>query len=187
MTQTTDTAAVVKANEVLQDSDATVEALKAAQLGIRDELRELDAVPLPELAQATSMAQRREFEAQREEVGARREILIRLFRLLSDAIQRRQAQDAIEGAEGDRAALESALKLAEKARAAYLAAAQDALDCAKVIADGRQAAGNAGRDKVGATSEQIDKLQDLAEPLLEGVALKRLRLTTQLGDPSKVA
>ena len=184
---TTDTAAVTRANEVLQDAEATVEALKAALGAVRDDMRALDAQTLPEVSQALSMAQRREFEAQRAEAGAKGEILRTLFHRLGDAIQRRRAADAIEGAEGDRAALESALKLAEKSRAAYLAAAQDALDCAKVIADGRQAAGNAGRDKVGATSEQIDLLQDLAEPLLEGVALRRLRLTTQLGDPSKVA
>lgn len=183
----TDSQAVLEANKVLQDPDATVDDLKAAKDGVNGETRKLNAQTLPELSQATSMAQRKEFEAQREEVAAQHEILRHLYKLLSDAIQRRRAQDAIEGAEGDRAALEKALELAEKARAAYMAAAQDALDCAKVIADGRQAAGYPGRDKVGATAGQIDKLQDLAEPLLEGVALKRLRLTTQLGNPAKVA
>ncbi|APX94510.1 hypothetical protein BWR19_17100 [Halomonas sp. 1513] len=187
MTQTTDTAAVTHANDILADADATVGALKTAQDDVRDDMRALDAQTLPEVSQALSMAQRREFEAQREEVSARREILRTLFHRLGDAIQRRRAQDAIEGAEGDRAALAKALEQAEKARAAYLAAAQDALDCARVIADGRQAAGNPGRDKVGASAEQLDKLQDLAEPLLEGVALRRLRLTTQLGDPAKAA
>jgi|SRR5690554_242082 len=187
MTQTTDSAAIVTANELLADADATVEALKAALDGIRDEMRKLNAQTLPEVSQATSMAQRREIEAQREEVVAQHEILRHLYKLLSDAIQRRRAADAIEGAEGDRAALEKALELAERARATYFAAAQDALDCAKTIADGRQAAGYPGRDVVGATPEQIDLLQELAEPLLEGVALKRLRLTTQLGDPAKVA
>lgn len=187
MTTPKDSQAVTRANELLADSDATVEALKAALDGIREDTRKLNAQTLPELSQATSMAQRREIEAQREEVFAQHEILRHLYKLLSDAIQRRRAQDAMEGAEGDRAALEKSLEVAEKARAAYFAAAQDALDCAKVIADGRQAAGYPGYNVVGATAEQIDLLQDLAEPLLEGVALKRLRLTTQLGNPAKVA
>ena len=187
MTTPKDSTAVVRANELLADSEATVVDLKAALGAIRGEMRELDAQTLPELSQATSMAQRREFEAQREETYARGGILSHLFRRLNDAIQRRAAADAIEGAEGDRAALEKALERAEAARAAYLAAAQDALDCADAIAKGRQAAGRPGYAKVGATSEQIDLLQSLAEPLLEGVALKRLRLTTQLGDPAKAA
>ncbi|QJQ98921.1 hypothetical protein [Halomonas sp. PGE1] len=185
MTQDTD--GIIKANELLQDPETTVEELRAAQDGISSEMRTLNAQQLPDVAQATSMAQRREFEAQRQEVGAMNEILSNLFRRLGDAIQRRRAQDAIEGAEGDRAALEKALELAETARAAYLAAAKDALDCADVIAKGRQAAGHTGFDKVGATAAQVDKLQDLAEPLLEVAALQRLRLTTQLGDPRKVA
>lgn len=187
MTTPKDSQAVTRANELLADSAASVVDLKAALDGIREDMRELNAQTLPEVSQATSMGQRREIEAQREEVAAQHEILRHLYRLLSDAIQRRRAADAIEGAEGDRAALAKALELAEKARAAYFAAAQDALDCAKVIADGRQAAGYPGRNTVGATPEQIDLLQDLAAPLLEGVALKRLRLTTQLGNPAKVA
>lgn len=187
MTQTKDSAAVLKAGEVLNDPKATVEVLKAALDDISAESRELDAQRLPEVSQALSMTQRAEIVAQHEQADARRTILRTLHLRLTDAIKRRAAADAIAGADESRAALQKALDKAEKARSEYNAATRDALAKADVIAKGREAAGLPGYDVVGATAEQVDRLQDLAEPLLEGVALKRLRLYTQLGNPSKVA
>lgn len=183
MTQTTDSAAIVTANELLADADATVEALRDAQEGIRDELRRHDQHPRREVSMATSLEQRKAWQQENAAHDAEGEILTRLFRLLGDAIQRRQAQDAIEGAEGDRAALEKALEQAQRARQAADAAAADALAQAQAIAAGRAAAGHPGRRVVGATAAQVDSLLALVpDDMLNDPERKRLRLHCQLDE-----
>ena len=184
--QPKDSAAVLKAGELLRDPEATVEELRSAQSGIRDEMQQRDGHTLPEASQALSMAERAEILAQREQAEAQGMVLSELFRRLGDAISRRVAADAIEGAEESRTALQKALEQAEQARSEYNAACRDALSMADAIAKGRQSAGRPGYHKVGATPEQIDALQDLAAHMMEGVALKRMRLNTQLGDPAQI-
>lgn len=183
MTQTTDSAAVLKANEVLQDPETPVEALRDAQQGIRDEMRRHDQHPRHEIGQATSMEQRKAWQQENAAQDAEGEILTRLFRLLGDAIQRRQAQDAIDNGQPDRDHLDKLLEQAQRARQAADAAAADALAQAQAIAAGRAAAGHPGRRVVGATAAQVDSLLALVpDDMLNDPERKRLRLHCQLDE-----
>lgn len=180
MTTPKDSQAVVEANKILGSDTATAADFHAAWRSIVDELRRLDAAPRLEPGMATSLAERHSLDAQREVLSTQREVYTRLAGRLRDAESRAKAREAINGAEDARQALEKALEAAQQARQEADKLAGEALDQARSIVAARSAAGPSGRGKVGASSESLARLAELAGGLVNDVELKRVTNRAEL-------
>ena len=198
MTQTKDSAAVVRANELLADSDATVEALKAALDAIRQEMRSLThADPAKRgVASATSMEERRKMEEEERLRVTHLEIATAVFRRLNGAIGEAEARDAIANADDDRARLASALDALEEAQRIADTAKAEAMAQLERLEKAKKAAGLRGRGVVGADPEQIDKALSLEavresdynpEGGIKHTAVNRLRRVAQREDAQRKA
>ena len=158
MTDFSDSPANETANKLLSDAAASVDALQAAQRGINDQMREVQAQPRIEPAMATSIAEHKRMTAELEQQGVMNGILSRLYGRLSDAIQRAVARDAIDGAEQSRKDLAKALDTLEAAQRKADAARAEVMAHTKNMQRDKSAAGLNGKGKVGATVEQVERI-----------------------------
>ena len=158
MTDLTDSPAIERANELLADPAASVDDLQAAQGGISDQMREVQAQPRIEPATATSIVEHKRMTAELEQQGVMNGILSRLYGRLSDAIQRAVARDAIDGAEQSRKSLDKALDALEAAQRKADAARADVMAHTQNMQRDKSAAGLNGKGKVGATVEQVERI-----------------------------
>ncbi|MGM0782985.1 MAG: hypothetical protein ACQEUM_02610 [Pseudomonadota bacterium] len=158
MTQTQDTAAITKANEILAEADtASLEALQAALAGVTAEMREAHNSDPAGVSGATSLEERRKLEEQDRERVARLEITTALWRRLNDAVRAAEARDAIANADDDRASLAASLDALEEAQRVAAQAKAKAMASLDTLKKAKQAAGTRGRGLVGADPHQIDK------------------------------
>lgn len=176
MTAPKDSAAVVRANELLADSDASVDALRDVQQALRAEMGEMDKLPRIDLSTALSVTQHREMEGEKRDRELRYEILRRLSFGLNEAIRKRRAADAIAGADDDRAQLDRLTEQARHAREVADKALADAVAHAQAIGALRQVAGRPGAHIVGATAEQADALVELMPADSQHAEVERVRL-----------
>lgn len=158
MTDLNDSPAIERANELLADPTASVDALQDAQRGISDQMREVQAQPRVEPAMATSVAEHKRMTAELEQQGVLSGILSRLYGRLNDAIQRAVARDAIDGAEQSRKDLAKALDALEAAQRKADAARAEVMTHTKNMQRDKSAAGLNGKGKVGATVEQVERI-----------------------------
>lgn len=162
MTQTTDTAAITKANEILAEADtATLEALQAARDAVTAEMREAHNADPAGVSGATSLEERRKLEEQDRERVARLEITTALWRRLNDAVRAAEARDAIAHADDHRASLAAALDALEEAQRIADAAKAKAMAALDTLTKAKSAAGTRGRGLVGADPEQLDRALSL--------------------------
>lgn len=162
MTQTTDTAAVLRGNEILTEADtAPLEALKAALTDVSAEMREANNTAPAGVSGATSLEERRKLEEQDRERLARLEITTALWRRLNDAVRAAEARDAIANADDHRASLDAALDALEEAQRVAAQAKAKAMDSLDTLKKAKQAAGTRGRGLVGADPEQLDRALSL--------------------------
>ncbi|NYS77238.1 MULTISPECIES: hypothetical protein [Halomonadaceae] len=158
MIDLTDSPQIERANELLADPTASVDALQAAQRGISDQMREVQAQPRIEPAMATSVAEHKRMTAELEQQGVFSGILSRLYGRLNDAIQRAVARDAIDGADQSRKDLAKALDTLETAQRKADAARAEVMAHTKNMQRDKSAAGLNGKGKVGATVEQVERI-----------------------------
>lgn len=177
-----DSTAITRANELLNDPDATPEDLRDAKAGVTDEIRALNATAAPEPGMATSLEemQRLERETQdRQKLGG---VLENLHRRLTDAINRADAQRAIDTADSKRAELLSKLEQAEEIHRQAQAANAEMMEAAKRIEADKNAAGRKGQGIVGAEPEIVERIIGLGVFDGEhGAPLARFRRQVAIG------
>jgi flagellin-specific chaperone FliS len=170
--QAQDPQAIVDANNLLADPDATVEQLIEARKAVNDELRQVEKAPRIEPHMATSQAQLRELKAALAERSELADILTRLYRRLTDAMQHRRAQDAIVNADEVRAQMATALEQAEAAYREYRRLAGELATMGKAIAQDKQAAGHGGQGKIGLKDDVVKRIMAL-EPVQNTAEARR--------------
>jgi predicted nucleic acid-binding Zn-ribbon protein len=161
MTELKDSAAITKANEILKNTSATAEDLKAALVPVSQEMSAAQNTPSINVSGATSMEERRELEKQNEQRQVRKEVTTACWRRLTAALQRAEQREAIANADTARADLATALDALEKAQRAEQAAMADVFAKLERIKQDKSKAGLAGKGKVGAAPEQIDRIVSL--------------------------
>ncbi|QTF91673.1 hypothetical protein [Halomonas sp. BM-2019] len=172
----TDSQAVVTANALLGEADATVEALRDALQAIDAEMREMDKLPRIDLSTALSVTQHKQMEEEKRGRELQYEILRRLSFGLNDGIRKRRAADAIAGADEDRDQLDRLIEMARHARQVANEAVAEAVAHARTIVESRQAAGRPGSRLVGATPEQADALVSLMPNESQHDDVERVRM-----------
>lgn len=159
MTDFSDSPAVKRANELLDQGDNAASAdLLEAQRGISDNLRELNARPRIEPARATSVAEHDRLAKELEQQKIVSRILGTLYSRLTAAIDRSQALEAINGADESRKTLDAALDALEAAQREAVAARDAVLAHTKKMQAQKSAASRMNDGTVGATPAQIDRI-----------------------------
>ncbi|QJQ98208.1 hypothetical protein [Halomonas sp. PGE1] len=156
-----DPAAVIAANAVLGDPEASVDQIIEARTAVNDELRQLDKQPRIEPHLATSREQLVELKAAMEERQEMSGILTVLYRRLTDAMQAARARDAIRNADGVRADIGTTLEQAEAAYQEYRRLVGELARMGKEISRDKQAAGHGGAGKIGVDAGTVRRIMAL--------------------------
>ncbi|MGM0857233.1 MAG: hypothetical protein ACQEW0_09110 [Pseudomonadota bacterium] len=158
MTNLSDSPAIERANDLLADPTASSDDLLATRGEISAQMREQQAIPRPEPAMTTSIAEHKRVVQELEDRDVLDGVLHRLYGRLSSAIQSAQAREAINGAAQAEKDLAKSLDTLEAAQRKADAARAEVMAQVEGIQRDRAVAGSHGKGKVGASPELVERI-----------------------------